>query len=89
MTEAREVPPMDKWLCVRTDPPPKDGTEVLMAWESDGKWFRVVGCWRESRLRSGLYGWHVSTWEKTDFEFSCNPTHWDHIPPPPQEPTHG
>lgn len=81
MTEAREVPPMDKWRCMEKDPPPKDGQWLLLHGRHarHGVEVQMVCCW------GGDY------WLSSDDGYGAyiTPTHWMPLPPPPQEPNHG
>lgn len=94
MTEAREVPPMDKWRCVKTDPPPKDGSWILLCGGSiDDGWCETntppVVCAQYTPDGIGKGRWQFAWYDSGYYGEYESPTHWRFHPTPPQEPTHG
>lgn len=61
-----------RWRDVKTDPPPRDGTPVLMAYAADGKAHLVA------KYGVGAYSGDI-LWE---WGWAMPPTHWQPITPP-------
>lgn len=83
---------MSEWKTI--DSAPKDGSAIILAWaiNADGqpiRWdedlktagvFVQIGAWSE-----GENWWWVYIGTPSDTRLHFNPTHWMHIPVPPQE----
>ena len=63
------------WQPIETAP--KDGTQVLCAWQGADGWLYGVHLWRESLEWPGLYGWYFVATERFH-----KPTLWAPIETP-------
>ncbi len=73
------------WSLIATAP--KDGTEVLIAGGTYS-----YGMWTDEKFDSvSIARWHGDHWRGEDRQshdewYSHNPTHWQHLPAPPEIP---
>lgn len=74
---------VDEWRDIETDPPPKDGTWVLLFSPDSIAPQQFVGQWRDDEFDKQYGG---AWWEDGDriFCIDADPTHWQPLPKPPQ-----
>lgn len=83
---------MSDWRCVEDDPPPKDGTAILLCWAIDAAGQPID--WDKDLKTAGVFVQVASWWgEDAAWIVYCSqiheprlhfdPTHWMPLPAPP------